>query len=191
MAAMPPTTRRRRSWPRPARSSICAPVAAARTPRPHAARDADILMVRESPVTRRVLEGAPRCKAVIRYGIGVDNIDQAAARERQHHGLQRAGLRHRRSGHPDRGTGPGGGATATPARPRGARRTLVHGRAAPMHRLRGGTLGLVGYGRIARMTQAMFAGFGFARVHGARPAGNDAGRLWKPPIWTRSAARPT
>jgi D-3-phosphoglycerate dehydrogenase len=33
-----------------------------------------------------------------------------------------------------------------------------------MHRLRGRTLGLVGYGRIARMTHEMLAGFGFARV---------------------------
>jgi D-3-phosphoglycerate dehydrogenase len=35
---------------------------------------------------------------------------------------------------------------------------------APMHRLRGRTLGLVGYGRIARMTHAKLAGFGFGRV---------------------------
>jgi D-3-phosphoglycerate dehydrogenase len=33
-----------------------------------------------------------------------------------------------------------------------------------MHRLRGGVLGLVGYGRIARMTHDKLAGFGFARV---------------------------
>jgi D-3-phosphoglycerate dehydrogenase len=34
----------------------------------------------------------------------------------------------------------------------------------PMFRLRGRTLGLVGFGRIARMTLEKFAGFGFARV---------------------------
>jgi D-3-phosphoglycerate dehydrogenase / 2-oxoglutarate reductase len=34
----------------------------------------------------------------------------------------------------------------------------------PMFRLRGRTLGLVGFGRIARMTLEKFAGFGFGRV---------------------------
>ena len=38
-------------------------------------RDADIVLVRESPVSRRVIDAMTRCKAIIRYGIGVDNID--------------------------------------------------------------------------------------------------------------------
>ena len=146
-----------------------------------AARDADILMVRESPVTRRVLEGAPRCKAVIRYGIGVDNIDQAAARERH---IMVCNV-------PDYGTDEV--ATQTVALALGvARHLLLHDRELragrwpgvlqPMHRLRGGTLGLVGYGRIARMTQAMFSGFGFARVmahdpQAAMPAGVEPAEI--------------
>ena len=128
-----------------------------------AARDADVLMVRESPVTRRVLEGAPRCKAVIRYGIGVDNIDQAAARE---HRIMVCNV-------PDYGTDEV--ATQTVALALAVvRRLRLHdgelragrwpGVLQPMHRLRGGTLGFIGYGRIARMTHAMLAGFGFARV---------------------------
>jgi D-3-phosphoglycerate dehydrogenase len=129
-----------------------------------AVHDADVIMVRESPVTRRVLEGAPRCKAVIRYGIGVDNIDRAAARE----------LRIMVCNVPDYGTDEV--ATQTVALALAvARRLRLHdmevragrwstGVLKPMHRLRGATLGLVGYGRIARMTQAMFAGFGIARV---------------------------
>lgn len=129
-----------------------------------AASDADVLMVRESPVTRRVLEGAPRCRAVIRYGIGVDNIDQVAARE----------LRIMVGNVPDYGTDEV--ATQAVALALAAvRRLRLHdnevrsgrwttGVLRPMHRLRGGTLGLVGYGRVARMTHTMLSGFGFARV---------------------------
>ncbi|MDP2808700.1 MAG: C-terminal binding protein [Rhodocyclaceae bacterium] len=147
-----------------------------------AARDADVLMVRESPVTRRVLEGAPRCRAVIRYGIGVDNIDQAAARE---HRIMVGNV-------PDYGTDEV--ATQTVALALAVvRRLRLHDREVrsgrwstgvlrPMHRLRGSTLGLVGYGRIARMTHAMFAGFGFARVmaydpQAEMPAGVEAAEV--------------
>jgi D-3-phosphoglycerate dehydrogenase len=41
----------------------------------------DVLLVQWAPVTRRVLEALPEVKCVVRYGIGVDNIDVAAARE--------------------------------------------------------------------------------------------------------------
>ena len=36
-----------------------------------AARDADALLVQWAPITERVLRSLPRCKVVIRYGIGV------------------------------------------------------------------------------------------------------------------------
>jgi D-3-phosphoglycerate dehydrogenase len=49
-----------------------------------ACREADALLVQWAPITERVLEGLTRCKVVIRYGIGVDNVDLAAA--------QRAGI---------------------------------------------------------------------------------------------------
>jgi D-3-phosphoglycerate dehydrogenase / 2-oxoglutarate reductase len=42
---------------------------------------ADALMVQWAPITRRVLEALPNVKGVVRYGIGVDNIDLRAARE--------------------------------------------------------------------------------------------------------------
>ena len=46
-------------------------------------RDVDVLVVRSrTKVTRRVLEAAERLKAVIRAGVGVDNIDVEAAREK-------------------------------------------------------------------------------------------------------------
>ena len=42
---------------------------------------ADVLLVQWAPITRRVLEALPRVQGVVRYGIGVDNIDLQAAKE--------------------------------------------------------------------------------------------------------------
>lgn len=129
-----------------------------------AVRGADVVLVRESPVTRRVLEAAQGCKAVIRYGIGVDNVDLVAARE----------LRIPVANVPDYGIDEV--STQTVALLLSLVRRLPRHDAAvragrwstgvmePMYRLRGRTLGLVGYGRIARTTHAMLAGFGFGQV---------------------------
>jgi len=43
------------------------------------ARDADGLIIVDSPITRRVLENLNRCKVVLRLGVGVDTIDVSAA----------------------------------------------------------------------------------------------------------------
>lgn len=48
----------------------------------HLARAAAVL-VRETPITRAHLDAAPLLRVIVRYGIGVDNIDLAAARERR------------------------------------------------------------------------------------------------------------
>jgi len=40
---------------------------------------ADLFLVQWAPITERVLRGCPRCRTVIRYGIGVNNVDLAAA----------------------------------------------------------------------------------------------------------------
>lgn len=42
---------------------------------------ADVLLIQWAPVTRRVLDSLPRLRGVVRYGIGVNNIDLDAARE--------------------------------------------------------------------------------------------------------------
>jgi D-3-phosphoglycerate dehydrogenase len=42
---------------------------------------ADVLLVQWAPITRRVLEALPNVRCVVRYGIGVDNIDLKAAEE--------------------------------------------------------------------------------------------------------------
>lgn len=46
------------------------------------AADAEGLLVQWAPVTAAVLDGLPRLRAVVRYGIGLDNIDVAAAADR-------------------------------------------------------------------------------------------------------------
>jgi D-3-phosphoglycerate dehydrogenase len=44
-----------------------------------AARDADVILTAAAQITRRVMERLPRLKAVVRYGIGYDTVDVAAA----------------------------------------------------------------------------------------------------------------
>ena len=44
-------------------------------------RGAAAFLVSLAPVTRRVLESLPDLKLVVRYGVGVDNVDVTAARE--------------------------------------------------------------------------------------------------------------
>lgn len=41
--------------------------------------DADALMVVFAPITRQVIESLTRCRVIVRYGVGVDNVDVAAA----------------------------------------------------------------------------------------------------------------
>lgn len=41
--------------------------------------DADGLLVQWAPITERVLSALPRLRVIVRYGIGLDNIDLAAA----------------------------------------------------------------------------------------------------------------
>jgi D-3-phosphoglycerate dehydrogenase len=142
-------------------------------------RDAHIVLVRESPLPRRAIEAMRCCQAIVRYGIGVDNIDRVAATER----------RIRVANVPDYGTEEV--ATQTVALALAVvRRIRLHdaevragrwstGVLQPMHRLEGRTLGLIGFGRIARRTHAMLAGFGFGRTlindpSHALPAGAEA-----------------
>lgn len=47
-----------------------------------ATRDKDGVIVQYARMTRRVIEQLEHCKIIIKYGIGVDNIDQEAATER-------------------------------------------------------------------------------------------------------------
>jgi D-3-phosphoglycerate dehydrogenase len=129
-----------------------------------AAHDADVVLVRESPLSREVIQALPRLRAIVRYGVGVDNVDLAAARER---GIVVANV-------PDYGIDEVSSQAVALALAV-ARRLKEHdagvragrwsaGVLKPMYRWRGRTLGLVGYGRIARMTEEKLLGFGFGRV---------------------------
>jgi D-3-phosphoglycerate dehydrogenase / 2-oxoglutarate reductase len=44
-------------------------------------QDGDVLLVQWAPITRRVMTSLPNLKGLVRYGVGVDNIDLDAARE--------------------------------------------------------------------------------------------------------------
>jgi D-3-phosphoglycerate dehydrogenase len=52
-----------------------------RTPEEVAAQagDADALINQYAPITAEVLDALPRCRLVVRYGVGVDNVDVEAA----------------------------------------------------------------------------------------------------------------
>ena len=43
-----------------------------------AVHDADAVLVRESPIDAQAVAAMPRCKAVVRYGVGTDNVDLTA-----------------------------------------------------------------------------------------------------------------
>jgi D-3-phosphoglycerate dehydrogenase len=47
-----------------------------------AVRDADLLLMCYTPVTARVIDGAPKLKGIVKYGVGIDAIDIAAAMAR-------------------------------------------------------------------------------------------------------------
>lgn len=47
-----------------------------------AARSADALLVQWAPITASVIGNLSRCKVIVRYGIGVDNVDLEAASQR-------------------------------------------------------------------------------------------------------------
>lgn len=129
-----------------------------------AVRDADVVLVRETPINAVVIQAMERCRGIVRYGIGVDNVDQSAAK------AQRIAV----ANVPDYGieevsTQAVALALAVMRRIRLHDREVRAGRwtsgiLKPMYRLQGRTLGLVGYGRIARSTHEKFAGFGFDRV---------------------------
>ncbi len=45
-------------------------------------RDADAIILQYAPITGRVLDGLPKCLVAVRYGVGVDTVDLAAATAR-------------------------------------------------------------------------------------------------------------
>lgn len=128
------------------------------------ASDVDAIMTCWARVTGRVLDAAPRCRAVVRYGVGVDNIDVAHATDL---GMLVANVpaycMDEVAEH------------ALALLLTLARKVVVLSQAVqagrwglqpahPMHRLRGQVLGIIGFGRIGRALAQKALGIGFRTI---------------------------
>lgn len=121
--------------------------------------EADALLVQYGMVSRRVIEGLPRLRVLVRYGVGVDGIDLQAATER---GIPVVNV-------PDYGTDEVANhavalllalARKLPLldrQTRSGRWTVFE--AVPLHRLVGQTVGILGCGRIGSRVARKLAGF--------------------------------
>ncbi|CAM2139787.1 C-terminal binding protein [Paraburkholderia tropica] len=128
------------------------------------AADADALLVRESPVNAAAIAAMQRCRAIVRYGIGVDNVDLDAARDKRiyvanvpDYGVEEVS---------DQALALLMAVARYTVRRDGAVRAGAWNvsREQKMYRIAGRTLGLVGYGRIARAFERKMRGMGVARV---------------------------
>lgn len=114
-----------------------------------AVSNADAIMVREATVSRPMIEAMQQCRVIVRYGVGVDNIDS----RRQRKGIYVANV-------PDYGSedvAEHALALLLAATRRIATRNRDVrdgqwgiGQREPMFRLAGKILGVVGFGRISR-----------------------------------------
>ena len=133
-------------------------------------RNADAIMVREARVSAEMIAEMQQCKIIVRYGVGVDNIDLDAAREK---GIYAANV-------PDYGSedvAEHAVALMLAATRRLASRDRVVrqgewgiGQAEPMVRISGKVMGVVGFGRIARCFVEKTSGFGLVKVLVSDPA---------------------
>jgi D-3-phosphoglycerate dehydrogenase len=125
---------------------------------------ADGVLVNMFPMTRKVIEALGRCRVLSRYGVGFDNVDVAAATAK---GIWVARV-------PDYSIEDVsdqalalllGCVRGVAYKDRGVRagRWNMH-KEVQTRRITGRTLGLVGYGAIARCLHRKTAGFGLARV---------------------------
>ena len=122
--------------------------------------EADALLVQYGDVARRVFEGLPRLRVLVRYGVGVDGIDLAAATDRGIPVVNVPGLRDRRGREPRRRAAPRPRPQAAPGSTgrRGAGGWDVF-RVGPVTRLAGQTVGIVGCGRIGSAVARKLGGF--------------------------------
>lgn len=129
-----------------------------------AAKEADGLLVQYAPITRRVIDSLPRCRVISRYGVGIEMIDLKAATRRgiavcnvpgycqeevSDHACALMLALVRKLGVLERSVRRGNW-DVTVAR--------------PVRRLSGQVLGLVGFGRIARLVARKMAGFGLTII---------------------------
>jgi len=125
---------------------------------------ADGVFVRISDCPRSVVEAMANCRVIVRYGVGYDNVDVQAASER---GIKVANV-------PDYGVEEVSDHAVAlllavnrqiAVRDSALRNGIWdQGTMAPVHRIRGSVLGVVGFGRIARAFVRKMAGFDLSRV---------------------------
>jgi D-3-phosphoglycerate dehydrogenase / 2-oxoglutarate reductase len=131
-------------------------------------RDADAVINQHLPITQRVLDAWPRCRGIVHFGKGVDNIDVAAATQR---GIWVANVR---DANWDEVSNHVlalllGWARGLFAFDRDVRRGgWTYRSAIPRHRLAGRVLGIVGFGDIGRVLAAKAHGLGLAVLAHAR-----------------------
>lgn len=124
------------------------------------AADCDALICQFAPITRKVIESLEKCKVIVRYAIGVDNIDVAAAEE---HGIYVCNV-------PDYGIDEVSNHAIALLLDCAKKLTYLAGQVKqgncsytivkPLFRMEGKTLGLMGFGRIPRLVAKKMAGFG-------------------------------
>jgi D-3-phosphoglycerate dehydrogenase len=123
--------------------------------------DVDGIFTNWKRVTRKVIENGPKCQVIIRYGVGLDNIDVSYATEMgivvanvpdycieevSDHALALLLALGRKVAFYDRAT----------------KADIYDLKAGtPLYRLRGKTLGIVGFGQMGRMLAQKARGFGF------------------------------
>lgn len=125
-----------------------------------AAAGCDALICQFAPITRKVIESLDQCKVIVRYAIGVDNIDVAAAEE---HGIYVCNV-------PDYGIDEVSNHAIALLLDCAKKLTYLAGQVKqgncsyttvkPLYRMEGKTLGLMGFGRIPRLVAKKMAGFG-------------------------------
>ncbi|WRS27871.1 C-terminal binding protein [Oscillospiraceae bacterium MB08-C2-2] len=125
-----------------------------------AVQDVDAVIVQYANITRPVIEAMKKCKMVIKYGIGVNNIDADAATEK---GIYVCNV-------PDYGVEEVSNHAIVLMLSLAKKLTLLNDRmrsgkwgytpSVPLYRLNGSTLGLVGLGRIPSLVAKKMAGFG-------------------------------
>jgi D-3-phosphoglycerate dehydrogenase len=127
-------------------------------------RDADGVLTVRAPITRRAIYAMERCRIIVRYGIGVDTVDVAAATERRimvanvpdycldevsDHALTLLLMLSRQM---------------IPAIALAREDTWAVGKMPPLQRLRGQTCGLVGCGRIGSLLAGKVSALGMSVI---------------------------
>lgn len=127
-------------------------------------KDADAILVREAKVNKTIINVVTQCKIIVRYGVGVDNIDLQEAKNKN---IYVANV-------PDYGSDDV--AEHALALLLAATRRIVTrdrdvkngkwgiGQAEPITRFAGKTLGVIGFGRIAQFFIKKASGLGFSKI---------------------------